>query len=154
MRKSFRTVEKFLPNTMLLFLVTPQILPVGSLVFALIAEKFYLKQLSFHTSTYDWPVPEHHRLLGLGHQMNIFLKACWIIPYFLFLTFRLNEKIIIKFLLASLKKLTNSKNVSKAASEYLIRLWLIGWFSPASDFTEASKNFIIRFLNKKAVKYC
>jgi hypothetical protein len=37
---------------MLLFLVTPQILPVGSLVFALIAEKFDLKQLSFHSSVH------------------------------------------------------------------------------------------------------
>ena len=74
-KKSSRTVEKFLPDTMLLFLVTPQILPVGSLVFALIAEKFYLKQLSFHTSTYDWPATEYHRLLGLVHRMNIYFEG-------------------------------------------------------------------------------
>jgi hypothetical protein len=61
---------------MLLFLVTPQILPVGSLVFALIAEKFYLKQLSFTVLLrYDWPAPEHHRLLGLVHHMNIYFEG-------------------------------------------------------------------------------
>ncbi len=74
-RKSSRTVEKFLPDTVLLFLMTPQILPVGSLVFALIAEKFDLKQLSFIVLfRYDWPAP-YHRLLGLIHLMNIYFEG-------------------------------------------------------------------------------
>ncbi len=86
------------------------------------------------------PTETNHLLKGLGHKRNSFLKACKIksLLYvhaqmvFQFVVCLVQEKINLKFQLASLKTPTTSKNSDKSRIKFMLRLssTLIGLFSP------------------------